>query len=226
MFDMIDIANWLPQILIIFVLLDFVCVWLFFLYWVVTSLRIRFPIFWSGLELGLRWALYMLIDTFWILWYFLWESHEHHCENVELGQHGLQGKTAGSDGAICAEAPLSVGSGCRFRWQLDPSGTWIQFKCWRPWWFLTQICWPAQMAHPWCLQDWEEFLWAKFSNLLCHCMRHHRKYDRMLVWLNEGKQVLQGARKVFWAVVMFWAADTIAGVVDTLRCEAVICWWI
>ena len=77
----------------------------------------------------------------------------------------MQGKTAGSDGATCAEGPVSAGSG-RFRSQLDPSGTWIQLKCsGRPWRFLTQICYP--MTHPWCLQDWEEFLQAKFRFLFC-----------------------------------------------------------
>ena len=88
--------------------------------------------------------------------------------------------------------------------------------------------------------DLEQFLCAKFNKLMCHRMLHHAAvhkcieqywtYGKMvpryrkLGWRTEGKHTLHGAHKVLWAVVMFWAVDIIAGVVDTFRCEADMCW--
>ena len=88
---------------------------------------------------------------------------------------------------------------------------------------------------------WNSFFVLNSTNFMCHRMLHHaalykcieqywpcrnmRGRYRMLGWLTEGTHnTLHGAHKVLWAVVMFWAVDIIAGVVDTFRCDADMCW--
>ena len=117
-------------------------------------------------------------------------------------------------------AKCSAGSFCglgrkRFRWPAGPLRNLNSVKVYLEdrdgsW---PQICWPAQKTHPKnACRIGRSFFRLSSDFFLCHRMLNHFGYVRMI---DDGS---------FGLVVMFWAVDTIAGVVDTFAMWS--CWWI